>query len=350
MLTSVVVRTKDEAPRLRLMLASLAHQTLEGEVVVVNDGSSDATPQVLDEARGRLDLTVVTHATAQGRSAASNAGARAARGEVVLFFDGDTLAAPDVVERHAAMHEGAPSGEVRIGRGEKFHVRGTRFLHDPEAGTPRAGEEARVARLSAAELARMKVTRAMVEEDFDAVARRAEVGVYPGAGPRRLQELELDALRRHPDCAVLWAAACGSNLSVRRDAFLAAGGYDEALDCNEHRELALKLCERGARMTLVEGARGYHLTHRAGWRDPLREPGWEAVFWRAHPIAAVKILPVFWACIDSSPAVPADARIASLPELEAAARGDRDVDWDEVRRRLGLPDLALPRPATAEHA
>jgi glycosyltransferase involved in cell wall biosynthesis len=86
MLTSVVVRTRDEAPRLRLMLASLARQTRQGEVVVVNDGSTDATPQVLDEARARLDLTVVTHASAQGRSAASNAGRarRARRGPGLL--------------------------------------------------------------------------------------------------------------------------------------------------------------------------------------------------------------------------------------------------------------------------
>jgi len=59
---------------------------------------------------------------------------------------------------------------------------------------------------------------------------------------------------------------------------------------------------------------------------------------------------VFWACIDSSPDVPDGARLASLPELEAAARGDRDVDWDAVRRRLGLPELPLPRPATADLA
>jgi hypothetical protein len=54
------------------------------------------------------------------------------------------------------MHASAAHGEVRIGRGEKFHFRGTRFFLDPEAGTPRPGEEARVARLSAAELERMK--------------------------------------------------------------------------------------------------------------------------------------------------------------------------------------------------
>jgi hypothetical protein len=184
----------------------------------------------------------------------------------------------------------------------------------------------------------------MIDGDFGALARRAEHGIYPGAGPRRLQELELDALRRHPECTVLWAAACGSNLSVRRDAFVAAGGYDDALDHNEHRELALKLCERGARMVPVDGARAYHLTHRAGWRDPLLETGWEHVFWRAHPQPAVKLLSVFWACLGAATPVPPEARIASLPELESAARGERQVDYDEVRRRLGLPALVAPEP------
>ncbi|MEO8487356.1 MAG: glycosyltransferase family 2 protein [Betaproteobacteria bacterium] len=342
MLTSVVVRTKDEGPRLRLTLASLARQTARVEVVVVNDGSSDETPAVLDEARASLDLVVVTHASARGRSAASNAGAKAAHGDLVVFLDGDTLAAPDTMARHIALHEDAPQDRWTIARGEKFHFRSTRFLHDPEAGTPRRGEEERVARLSVDELGRMKVTRAMIHDDFGALARRAEHGIYPGAGPRRLQEIELDALRRHPECAVLWAAACGSNLSMRRDAFLAVGGFNEAIDCNEHRELALKLCERGARMALVEGARAYHLTHRSGWRDPLRENRWEQAFWHAHPLPAVKLLSVFWACIDLHPAVPPDARIASLPELEAAARGERGVDYDDIRRRLGLPGLALP--------
>ena len=346
MLTSVVVRSKDEAERLRLALTALARQTAPAEIVVVNDGSTDATPAVLDELRASLDLVVVTHASARGRSAASNAGAQAARGELLIFLDGDNVAAPDMVERHLALHLGAPRGRpAPIGRGEKYHFRGTRFLQDPEAGTPRQGEEERVARLAPDELARLKVTRAMILGDFDALARRAELGVYPGAGPRRLQELELDALRRHPDCAVLWAAACGSNLSVRREAFLAAGGFDEAIDHNEHRELALRLCLRGARMTHVEGARAFHLTHRGGWRDPLRETRREHHFWRAHPLPAVKLLSVFWACINASPAVPPAARIASLPELDAAARGERDVDYDDVRRRLGLPELARPLPA-----
>ncbi len=183
------------------------------------------------------------------------------------------------------------------------------------------------------------MTRADVLGDFAALAQRADLGVYPGAGPRLLEEIEVNALRHHPDCTVLWAAACGANLSMRRDAFARVGSFDAAIDINEHRELALRLCADGATMTLVEGARAYHLTHRTGWRDPLQDTRWEEVFYRAHPCLAVKLLAVFWACLGPAQRMPTAAQIRSLPELERAARGDNGVDYDAVRRQLGLPEL-----------
>ena len=97
---SVVVRSKDEADRLRLTLASLSRQTAPAEVVVVDDGSSDHTPAVISEASASLRLKTVRHEAAGGRSAAANAGARAASGTVLLFLDGDTLADPDLVRRY----------------------------------------------------------------------------------------------------------------------------------------------------------------------------------------------------------------------------------------------------------
>jgi hypothetical protein len=252
-------------------------------------------------------------------------------------MDGDTLAHPELIARHAAAHA---SGGPHLGRGETFHIRDTRFLLDPEAATPRPGEEARIARLPSDERARLRVTRDEILDDFAAIDRRAEPAIYPGAGPRRLYELEMDALRRHPDCTVLWAAASGSNLSMRRKAFLSNGGFHEGLDINEHRELALRSCLNGARMVPVDGARTYHLTHRSGWRDPLLDTTWEELFFRAHPILAVKLLSVFWAGLSARNAVPSAARIASLPELEVAARGDNGIDYDAVRRLIpGLPEL-----------
>lgn len=335
---SIVIRTKDEADRLRLTLTSLSCQTARAEIIVVNDGSSDHTASVIADAAAQHPLKVIHHATPRGRSGAANAGAHIAQGEVVVFLDGDTLANPDLVACHLAAHS---ISDGLIGRGETYHFRGTRFLLDPEAGTPRPGEEARIGRLTRAELDRLRVTRREIIDDFAGLAMRAEPGIYPGAGPRRLYELEMDALRHHADCAVLWAAASGSNMSVRRDAFMRVGGFDEALDKNEHRELALRLYEAGARMIPIDGARTYHLTHRMGWRDPLYDSAWEEIFYRTHPILAVKLLSIFWAGLSGKAPDPDLPQIGSLPELAAAARDGGVIDYDAVRRRIGaLPDLS----------
>ncbi|MBV8601870.1 MAG: glycosyltransferase family 2 protein [Candidatus Eremiobacteraeota bacterium] len=319
MLVSVVVRTKDEAERLRLTLTSLACQSLEPEVVVVNDGSSDRTAEVLAEAASDLALRVVTHPAARGRSAASNAGARVARGELLLFLDGDTLAGPQVVERHRDVHRTHPDA---IGRGETYHLRGTRFLRDPETGTPWPNGEAHLRGKEPRALERMRITRREIVENFAAVDARAEPGIYPGTSARRLHELEMEALHADPECAVLWAAASGSNLSVRRDAFERAGGFREDLDLNEHRELALRLYADGLRLVPVDGARTYHMIHRTP-RDPLEEIGWQRVFYRAHPLPEVELLPVFWASLAPQSRVPLEARINSLQELALAARTER---------------------------
>ncbi len=320
MRASVIVRSKDEAGRLRLTLASLVAQSSAAEIVVVNDGSTDHTDTVLAEVASEMPagmkLLRIDHATPLGRSGAANAGAGAASGDILIFLDGDTLAAPDFVETHLALHR---SRTGLIARGETYHLRCTRFFADPESGSAQSGNEARLARLSELELDRMRVTRADIASRFSSIDSRAQPGVYPGAGPRRLYDLEMDALISHPDCSVLWAAASGSNQSVRRADFLSAGGFDPKLSINEHRELALRLCQAGLRM-VPASARTYHLTHRSGWRDPLADNTWESVFYRAHPISAVPLLSVLWASLSDSPPFPSDKRITSLPALERAAR------------------------------
>ena len=263
---SIVIRSKDEADRLRLTLTSLVRQSAPAEVVVVNDGSSDNTQAVLEEFAGSLPLTVVHHAKPCGRSGASNAGARAATGHVLLFLDGDTLAHPDMVRHHATAHAERPG---TVGRGERLHLRCTRLLQDPETGTPYPDEIGQLEQRTPEERDRLRVTRWQVLNDFPAVARRAEMGIYPGAGPRRLEELEMEALRRHHDCSVLWATASGSNLSVPRDAFLEVGGFNEAIDISEHRELALRLCQAGPLTQLFQPQPEVARIHRRSLRNRI---------------------------------------------------------------------------------
>jgi GT2 family glycosyltransferase len=337
MRASVIIRSKDEADRLKLTLESLARQTVQAEIVVINDGSSDHTEHVIDEAASRVPLVKVSHEVPLGRSGAANAGAVRASGDILIFLDGDTLAGPEFVALHLDTHRQRPGV---VARGETFHLRCTRFFADPETGSPRAGEEARVAAIPAAELARMRVTRQDVSRHFQTVHDRAQPGIYPGVGPRRLFEIEMEALRSHPDCGVLWIAASGSNQSVSRDAFLACGGFDEQLSINEHRELALRLCSTGLRMVPVDRAFSYHLTHRTGWRDPVGDSTWEERFYQVHPIAEVPLMSILWASLSDPVPFPRAARIMSLPALAAATARCRSARGIEAVRQAHLNAFA----------
>jgi GT2 family glycosyltransferase/glycosyltransferase involved in cell wall biosynthesis len=115
-LISVVIPTRNRAPYLSSCLESLAAQTLPGdryEVIVVNDGSTDDTAAVCASFVSRLRLRhlPIEHA---GISGAKNHGARAAGGWIVLFFDDDDVADPDLLLEHARAHGAHPRDEVAV--------------------------------------------------------------------------------------------------------------------------------------------------------------------------------------------------------------------------------------------
>lgn len=90
---SIVVPVRNEADNILPLLAEI-HAALESrgefEVVYVDDGSSDATPQRLAEAMQRYPrLRVLAHRLSCGQSAALMTGMRAARAEWVATLDGD---------------------------------------------------------------------------------------------------------------------------------------------------------------------------------------------------------------------------------------------------------------------
>ena len=92
---TVVIPTHNRKELLRYALMSALRQ--EGvalEVIVVDDGSSDGTAEMLAALTDRR-VRVVHHETAQGVSAARNRGIEEARGEWIAFLDDDDLWAPD---------------------------------------------------------------------------------------------------------------------------------------------------------------------------------------------------------------------------------------------------------------
>ncbi len=83
-----------------------------GDVVVVDDGSSDETGSILNEKFSTAIsdglLRVVRHDTNQGVTAAKNTGFSAARGDWVLFLDSDDTLLADASDKVAATLAGHP--------------------------------------------------------------------------------------------------------------------------------------------------------------------------------------------------------------------------------------------------
>ena len=83
---SIVVPVLDEAANLRRLLPDLAARCPGAEVVVVDGGSRDGSAEVV---RGCAAARLVEGP--RGRARQMNAGARAARGDVLLFLHADTV-------------------------------------------------------------------------------------------------------------------------------------------------------------------------------------------------------------------------------------------------------------------
>lgn len=103
MKVSIIIPAKNEELGLAVLLPELTERYPEAEIIVVNDGSTDGTEQICHDA----GVGVITHPYSKGNGAAVKAGARAAKGDYLVFMDGDGQhAAADVARLLSKIEEG----------------------------------------------------------------------------------------------------------------------------------------------------------------------------------------------------------------------------------------------------
>lgn len=130
---SVVVPTFDRAAVLPRALDSVIEQTrLPVEVIVVDDGSTDATAELVES---RFPGVLVLRQENRGVSAARNRGIGASRGEWIALLDSDDEWRPRKLERQLSALEAQPdlrichTDEIWIRRGRRVNPRQIHAKH-----------------------------------------------------------------------------------------------------------------------------------------------------------------------------------------------------------------------------
>lgn len=202
---SIIIPTFNRADRLRSCLDALKLQTQDTkdfEVIVVDDGSTDDTRNVLEEMQGLSRLRVI-HQGRHGQTIARNRAANAAEGKYLLFLDDDIHATTTLVAAHLSAQR---VGKCIVGIGALT-------MREPTHG--------------------------------DWLARQ-----FAQQWNEHYQHLQV----RQPS----WHDCYSGNLSMPRDFFFDSGTFATELPTWFDLDLGYRLQQRGARFVFLGEARGVH--------------------------------------------------------------------------------------------
>lgn len=97
-MVSVIIPAYNAESYIEKAVNSVCGQSYDDiEVIVVNDGSNDSTPKVIDRLKNSDDRIKVYHKPNGGVSSARNYGLEKAEGQYVIFLDADDQLADDAI-------------------------------------------------------------------------------------------------------------------------------------------------------------------------------------------------------------------------------------------------------------
>lgn len=113
---SIIIPVYNVAGYIETCLDSIMKQTFKNyEVIIVDDGSTDGTSDIIDQYASKYSNINVVHKKNEGVSVARNVGIDLAKGEYYLFFDGDDFVEPYCLEELYAVAKGKQADTVIYG-------------------------------------------------------------------------------------------------------------------------------------------------------------------------------------------------------------------------------------------
>lgn len=128
MLVSVIIPSYNGAHKLPNIIHSLQKQVYTSfEVIVVVDGSTDNTIEVLNSLKPQITSFKVVEQANMGRAKVRNNGARNANGSLLIFFDDDMVVSSNCIAEHVKHHQEYPGSILTGGLKEPNEGRNSDF-------------------------------------------------------------------------------------------------------------------------------------------------------------------------------------------------------------------------------
>lgn len=110
---SVVLPVYNDANSVEEAITSVLKQSFdEYEIIVVDDGSTDGTAEVLKKYAERQQVTTIAHESNQGLPVALNTGIEAARGKLIARQDADDRSLPERLKRQYEYFDANPNVDL----------------------------------------------------------------------------------------------------------------------------------------------------------------------------------------------------------------------------------------------
>lgn len=263
---SVIIAAHNQRDRLRLVLSGLTVQTFsesQFEIIVVDDGSTDGTGDFLRDYE-QIPIKVIPLNTNVGRCRARNIGIAEAQGDLVAFLDGDALPGPDWLTQHWHLFQRYNG----ITSGFQYCLPHLEYVQDPRGGLPWEYVPGSVAHVIRTHPDEFRVTEAMIQSNFAAIALLAQEGGYPFSELKLMQDQVQGLFDQVPDSPIGWISFYPHNASAPRVALEEVGGFDEELLHSEGWDLAYRLMRNGYKMRFAAKAQSYHLYHHHDFFSP----------------------------------------------------------------------------------